>query len=71
MTVGTGETFSGAVIGVAEGVAIRARVRARGTIRFLIVTDTAGRDLTTGGRFTRRCVARVATVVCGEVRGDR
>ena len=49
MTVGAGELFSRAVIGVTEGVAIGARVGDRGTIRFAIVTDTAGRDLAARG----------------------
>jgi len=41
MAIGTGESFSSAVVGVAEGVVIRARVGAGGPIRFLIVTDSA------------------------------
>ena len=70
MTVGAGETLSGAVIGMAEGVAIRARSYSRGPVWFSIVTDTARCDLTSGGRFARRRVARVATIVCNEVRGN-
>lgn len=48
VAIGTGEAFARAVVGVAERVTISARVRARRAIRFLIVTDTARRDLATG-----------------------
>ena len=71
VTVSAGESFSGAVIRVTERVTIRARVRARGSIRFLIVTNSARCDLASGIRFTRRRVTRVAIVVSGDVRGDR
>ena len=71
MTVGAEEAFSGAVIGVAEGVAIRARTYSRGPVWFLIMTNTARCDLASGGGFARRCVAGVATSVCGEIRRDR
>ena len=71
MTVGAGETFARAVIGVAEGVTIGARASGCGPVGFAIVTDTARRDFSACRRFARRCVTRVATVVCGEVGGDR
>ena len=48
MTVSAGEFFSRAVIGVAEGVAIRARIRARGPVCFAVVTDAARCDLAAG-----------------------
>ena len=49
MTVSAGELFSRAVIGVAESVAIRARVGDRGPVRFAIVTDTARCNLASRG----------------------
>ena len=70
MTVSAREAFSGAVIAVAEGVAIRARTYRRGPVWFLIMTNTARCDLASGGGFARRCVAGVAAVVCGEVCGN-
>ena len=71
VAVSAGETFSCAVIGVTEGVAIGARVRSRGPVGLAIVTNAARRDLTTGRCFARRCVTGVTTVVCSEVRWDR
>lgn len=71
MTVSAGETFSCAVIGVAEGVSIGARSRCRGPVDFAIVTDAARRDLTACRCFARRSVTGVTTVVGREVRGDR
>jgi len=41
MTVSAGELFSGAMIGVTEGVAISARIGDRGPVGFAIVTDAA------------------------------
>ena len=70
MTVDARESFSCAVVCVAEGVAIRTRADSRRPVWFPIVTDTARCDLTSGGRFARRRVTRVATVVCDEVRGN-
>ena len=71
MTVSAGETFFWAVIGVAEGVTIGVRTRGRGAVGVAVVTGTARRDLAARRCFARRCVTRVATVVCGEVRWDR
>jgi len=48
MTVSAGKSLSRAVIGVAEGVTIGARVGGRGPVGFAIVTDTARRDLLSG-----------------------
>ena len=41
MAIGTGESFSGAVVCMAEGIAIRARSDSCRPIWLLIVTDTA------------------------------
>lgn len=45
VAIGAGETLSRAVVRVTERVAKGARVRARWTVGFLIVTNAAGADL--------------------------
>src|ERR1051325_7261459 len=54
-----------------ERVTIRARGGGRRSIRFLVVTNSARRDLATRTRLNRRRVTRVAVVMRREVRGDR
>ena len=54
-----------------EGVTIRARVSARWSIRFLVVTHSARRDLTACVRFTRWGVTGVAIVMRRDIRGNR
>src|ERR1041384_1057311 len=54
-----------------ERVTIRARGSGRRSIRFLVMTNSARRDLATRTRVTRRRVTRVAVVMRREVRGDR
>lgn len=71
VAVGACQSLSRAVVCVTEGVSISARVGAGWTIRFLIVTDTAGRDLAAGARTTRRRVTGVTDVVRREICGDR
>ena len=71
VTVGTCEAFSRAVVCMTECVAIGTRVGAGGPIGFLLVTDSARRHFAARVGFTFRRMARVATAVCGEVRGDR
>src|SRR5215212_5689498 len=56
---------------MAERVTIRAGVGGSWPIRFLIVADSAGCNLASRTRFTRRCVARVAIVVCSKICGNR
>ena len=70
MTVSAGESFSRAVIGVAEGITIGARVGGRRPVSFAIVTDTARRNLAARRCFARRGVTRVAAVMCGQIRRD-
>lgn len=65
------ESLARAVVGVTEGASERACVSARRTIRFLLVTDAARRDLTAGVRSARWRVTRVAVAVRGEVRRNR
>lgn len=48
------ESLARGVIGMTERVSISARVRARRTICFLIVTNSARRDLASGVRTARR-----------------
>ena len=71
MAIGARQSFARAVIRVTEGVAISARVRAGRAIRFLIVTDAAGRDLASGVCATRGRVTRATVVVRVEVGGNR
>jgi len=65
------ETLPRAVVLMTESETIGTRVRARRTVRFLLVTNSARRNLATGVGFTRRRVTGVAIVMCGEVCGNR
>ena len=71
VTLSAGEAFSWTMIGVAERVAIRARIGWCGTIGLLLVANAARRDLASSGRFTRRRVTSVATVVGRQICRDR
>lgn len=59
------------MVGMAESVAIRARVGARWPVRFLIVANAARCDFAPCVGFTRRRVARVAIVMGRKVCGNR
>lgn len=56
VTVDAREPVSWTMFGVTECIAIGARVGGRRSIRFLLVTDAARRDLASGGRLARRCM---------------
>jgi len=71
VTVGAREFLSRVMVCVTERVTVGARVGARGSVGFLIVTDAARRHLASRVRFAGRRVARVATVMCRKVRRNR
>jgi len=71
VTISAGEPLSGVVIGMTKRASVRARIRARWSIRFLIVTNSTRRDFATRIRFARGRVARVAIVVGGDVCRNR
>ena len=71
MTISALEPLARAVFGVTERVTKSARVRRRGPVGLLVVTHAARRDLTTGVRFARRRVTRVAVAVRCEVGRNR
>ena len=71
MAIGTRQSFARTVLRMTERVTIRARIRGRGPVRFLVVANSARRKLATRIRFTRRRMTRVAIVVGREVCGNR
>ena len=71
MAVSTREALAGVVVRVTEGVSIRAPVGARWSICFLIVANTARRNLAPCGRFTRWRVACIAVIVRGDICRNR
>ena len=71
MTVSTRESLARVVIRMTERITIRTRGSARRPVRFLIVANSTRCNLTPCIRFARRCVARVATIMRGEIRRYR
>ena len=71
MTVGTRKFLSCVVVCVTECVTISARVGAGGPVSLLLVANSARSHLASRVRFAGWSVARVAIVVCREIRGNR
>ena len=63
VTLGARQSLSAAMLRMTERVAKRTRVGGRARERFLIVTNSAGRDLASTLRFAARRVTAVALIV--------
>jgi hypothetical protein len=71
VAVGARKPLARVVIRMAERVTIRARIRARRSIRFLVVTNSTRCDLAAGIRFTGWRVTGVTIVMRRDVRRNR